>query len=108
MVQTVSSRSERRQQGLSEMRSEDRQCSSCLRGEGQEMRDRTGQQSDGSPRSDHQKQCFVYCCVTDADGSPRSCSSFFTYKENGLFLNTERGSTLLKSPVPWVTCTPSK
>lgn len=35
-------------------------------------------------------------------------SCFFTYKENGPFLNTELGFMLLKLPVHWVICTPSK
>lgn len=35
-------------------------------------------------------------------------SCFFTYKESGPFLNTELGFMLLRLPVHWVTCTPSK
>lgn len=35
-------------------------------------------------------------------------SCFFTYKENGSFLNTELDFMLLKFPVLWITCTPSR
>ena len=63
------------------------------------------------------KSCFYiygvylfHLCVNDLsiDFLLQFYSCFFTYKESGPFLNTELGFMLLRLPVHWVTCTPSK